>query len=58
MEDNKITWGKPADKSLEAFKKWITDMTKALGGKEEEISEAEWAEKWREFWMSDKRFRA
>ncbi len=50
MEDQKITWDRPADKSLAAFKKWLTETTQTLGGKSEEISEADWIKMWREFW--------
>jgi hypothetical protein len=41
---------RPKDKSLEAFKAWIREITKSLGGSEEEMTEEEWVQGWKDFW--------
>ena len=43
----------PEDKSLDAFKRWIDDMVKALGGDEsDDLTEEEWEEHWKKFWSA------
>ena len=47
----KFVVSRPSDKSLAAFKKWILDTTKSLGGSEkDDLTEKEWRESWKEFW--------
>lgn len=42
----------PKDRSLTAYKDWITEIAKRLTTTKEEIkfSEAEWTAYWKEFW--------
>ena len=42
----------PADASLEAYKAWIRGITAELGGTDD-LTDAEWESRWREFWSSD-----
>ena len=42
----------PADASLEAYKAWIRGITAELGGADD-LTEAEWEARWRQFWSGD-----
>jgi hypothetical protein len=43
--------GRPRDKSLEAYKDFVRDFVKALGGKDDQdMSEEQWAADWKAFW--------
>ncbi len=39
----------PADTSLAAYQNWIRGMAAALGGVDD-LTQAEWEERWRQFW--------
>lgn len=42
---------RPLDRSLEAYKAWITRMVVRLGGSDgDDMTDAEWEAAWREFW--------
>jgi len=42
---------RPADRSLEAFKTWITDLAERLvPGAPNDVTESQWVEKHEEFW--------
>ncbi len=45
-----VIFSRPADPSLEGFRRWIEETTIALGGKLDEISEEEWVRGWKKFW--------
>jgi hypothetical protein len=48
-----IFFSRPADRSLDAFKGWISEMMLALGGTQENnITEQEWQDAWQKFWAS------
>lgn len=50
----KFLASRPADKSLPAFKQWILDTTKSLGGSDKnDLKEKEWRKAWKEFWSED-----
>jgi hypothetical protein len=45
-----LVLSRPADPSLQAYKDWINETTKALGGNmEEDIPEEEWVRGWKKF---------
>jgi hypothetical protein len=48
----KVSYSRPRDKSLQAFKDWIQNMVKRLNpdAHESPISEEEWTEDWKKFW--------
>ncbi len=54
MENNRrqVYLGRPRDPSLQAYKDWIAEATKAVGGdvEKENIPEEEWIAGWRAFW--------
>ncbi len=43
-------YSRPIDRSLEAYKAWIRSMVTALGGQDDDMTDAEWEAAWREFW--------
>jgi len=50
-ESKGVLLSRPKDKSLEGYKAWIMEMYTHLTGKSETtMSEAEWEQKWNEFW--------
>jgi hypothetical protein len=54
MENRLYT--RPRDKTLEAFKAWIIQMTEHLTGKKGDdgsMTEQEWIEAWKKFWEDD-----
>jgi hypothetical protein len=47
----KITLSRPKDKSLEAYKAWITEITSRLNpDAKSTMTEEQWAERWNQFW--------
>ena len=45
---------RPADKSLAAFKRWIKQMTGALGNSGDgSMTEKDWREAWKTFWSDE-----
>lgn len=50
MAKQKVLLSRSKDKSLEAFKAWITEFTKHLLGREPDFSEEKWVEFWKRFW--------
>ncbi len=50
-EKPKLLLGRPEDRSFEAFKRWVTDVFKALTGvAPEDLTEAEGKAAWKDFW--------
>ena len=48
-----VTFTRPEDQSVEAYKAWIKGLAKLLGADEdEEISEEEWKREAEEFWSA------
>jgi len=46
---------RPRDKSLEAYKEWISTLTRFLIGEARDtLTEEEWKTAWQEFWGVDK----
>ena len=46
-------YGRPADRSLQAYKDWILGMTLALNpDAKDEMTEDEWRRAWQEFWAA------
>jgi hypothetical protein len=46
-------YGRPADRSLPAYKDFILGMTLALNpAAKDELTEAQWREAWEEFWAA------
>jgi hypothetical protein len=46
-------YGRPADRSLQAYKDFILGMTLALNpDAKDEITEDEWRQSWQEFWAA------
>jgi hypothetical protein len=45
-------YGRPADRSLQAYKDFILGMTLALTQAKDEITEDEWRRAWQEFWAA------
>jgi hypothetical protein len=43
-------YSRPIDRSLEAYNAWITKMTAFLGGRDDDMTDAQWEAAWREFW--------
>lgn len=44
-------YSRPTDKSLQAYKDWITGVVKRINpNSEDTMTEAEWVESWKEFW--------
>lgn len=53
MSDEKVrVLSRPKDRSLEAFKEWITNMVRKLNpsAPEEVIPDSEWEADWKTFW--------
>jgi hypothetical protein len=46
----KVVLSLPKDKSLEAYRVWVTEIAKRLTKTEFVLSEKEWVENWKEFW--------
>lgn len=46
----KVDLSLPKDRSLQAYKIWVTDIAKRLTKTEFVLSENEWEENWKEFW--------
>ncbi len=51
-KQKKFFSGVPADASLEAYKAWIRGITAELGGTDD-LTDAEWETRWREYWSRD-----
>ena len=49
---NGTTFSHPEDRSLKAYKAWMTEIAKRLttGKKALKLTEAEWIENWKDFW--------
>lgn len=49
----KFTVSRPKDKSLEAYKAWMTELAERLTTEKTEIKwmEKEWIENWKKFWQ-------
>lgn len=48
-------YSRPTDKSLQAYKDWITGVVKRINpNSEDTMTEAEWVESWKEFWSKAK----
>ena len=50
--NNKVTFSRPKDKSVEAYKAWIMEIAERLTTEKNKIqlTEAEWLLHWREYW--------
>jgi hypothetical protein len=48
-----LNLSRPADKSLEAYKKWLQNFFKAVTGKSMKATEEKWIKEWKEFWLDD-----
>jgi len=47
----KVTLSRPKDKSLEAYKAWITEITLRLNpNAKETLTEEQWVDRWKRFW--------
>ncbi len=52
-EKTKLVLTRPADKSLQAYKDFITSTLEGMGislSDDKKMSEDEWKDKWQEFW--------
>ena len=49
---NKVTFSRPKDKSVEAYKAWIMEIAERLTTEKNKIqlTEAEWRLHWKEYW--------
>ncbi|HEY3291828.1 MAG TPA: hypothetical protein VGK87_16970 [Anaerolineae bacterium] len=51
-----VTFGRPSDRSLQAFKNFVNGMFAAITGvasaesDEDDMTEEEWLEEWKAFW--------
>jgi len=52
LSANKLAITRPPDRSLEAYKTWIQNMVRAMGGKTGDATEADWVEMHAEFWAN------
>jgi hypothetical protein len=52
MDERKIFFSRPADRSLAAYKQWIKSMAEAIGVPDEELSEEMRVKAWLQFWTS------
>lgn len=53
-EEKKVILSRPKDKSLEAFKSWIGEISAhLLGDKESTMTEEKWEKAWKEFWSKN-----
>jgi hypothetical protein len=50
MSKKLVFFARPADRSLKAFKEWIRGMAKSLGCDDDDMTEEECVQAWREFW--------
>jgi hypothetical protein len=51
MDKKTVTFSRPKDKSLEAYKAWIKEFTFRLTGKNDNsMTEEMWVEHWKKFW--------
>ena len=50
--NNKVTFSRPKDKSVQAYKAWIMEIAERLTTEKNKIqlTEAEWLLNWREYW--------
>jgi hypothetical protein len=50
--NNKVTFSRPKDKSVEAYKAWIMEIAERLTTEKNKIqlTEAEWRLHWKEYW--------
>ncbi|MBI4786396.1 MAG: hypothetical protein HY782_05050 [Chloroflexi bacterium] len=46
-------YSRPRDESLAAFKEWVLQIVKRLGGKDD-LTEMEWIAAWQDFWKNRK----
>ncbi len=46
-------FGLPRDKSFQAYRDWIMEMVRQLGGSEDNLSEQQWVKRWEQFWTDD-----
>lgn len=56
MEDKpykSITVSCPKDKSLEAYKAWMTDLAKTLATDTIKWTEEQWITNWKKFWKEN-----
>jgi hypothetical protein len=55
MEKPELNLDRPEDRSLAAFKRFITDILSDLGGNTEEgrLTEEQWTAKWKKFWEDE-----
>jgi hypothetical protein len=51
----KVAISLPKDKSLDAYKVWVTGIAKRLTKTETLFSEKEWIEGWKDFWKGQRR---
>jgi hypothetical protein len=49
---NILTFSRPKDKTLKAYKEWILSLTEELSGKfqEDDWTRGKWTKEWKEFW--------
>jgi lysylphosphatidylglycerol synthetase-like protein (DUF2156 family) len=54
MTDNKsrLALARPKDRSLEAYKTWIQNMVRAMGGPTGDATDDDWRELHAEFWAN------
>ena len=51
-EINGVTFSHPKDKSLEAYKAWISEIAARLTTQKSiKLSEEEWRKSWQDFWQ-------
>ena len=50
-KDTQLGISKPRDNSLQAYKDWINEVVTFLGGVHETLSEEEWKQNWKEYWL-------
>ena len=53
VQKRKLYFGRPKDKSFEAFKEWIDDVSEHLGA-EDDITDEQLRKDWVEFWKKSK----
>ncbi len=51
MDKKFVSFSRPKDKSLEAYKAWIKELAFRMSGKNDDsMTEEKWVERWKEFW--------
>lgn len=51
-ESNGVTFSRPKDKSLEAYKAWMSEIAARLTTQKSiKLTEAEWRKSWKDFWQ-------